>query len=387
LSFKHHITASYLTEIAFNLIKYCLPQGTTDYIYCKDGHCQFVTQNYADRLQAGPSSELAKENSGKSECEKNFISAEEVAELEQWQKASKEGKLKNLPIHPDPEVATVALTEGEEDLFDKIFHGRVNPTQKQSFQDDELPEILVKPKGSGLKALLDLSDETCNKIKFNWKAFTSTWLSVSAKGVKFSDHLPNPSTAGPIEPHCAVTPVSIRSMDHLVGVRRRGELKYSPEAGLAEAFQNLAGQVDEGVVDKVALMATRIGVNLLHKPNSWILSTAASLYWRVKGNALEALECVRHSLYHAPNSMRDVPLLSLANIMHRAGLYHDAIIATNLALQLSPDLVINHFTMANIYMGMGNLEKAKQFYMSTLSLQSTFEPAVERLMAIMCGRK
>ena len=74
------------------------PQGTTDYIYCKDGHCQFVTQvkleqnkmfemrrfflcldsvpqleiyhgitfqNYADRLQAGSSSELAKENSGK----------------------------------------------------------------------------------------------------------------------------------------------------------------------------------------------------------------------------------------------------------------------------------------------------------------------------------
>ena len=27
--------------------------------------------------------------SGKSECEKTFISAEEVAELEQWQKASK----------------------------------------------------------------------------------------------------------------------------------------------------------------------------------------------------------------------------------------------------------------------------------------------------------
>ena len=33
----------------------------------------------------------------------------------------------------------------------------------------------------------------------------------------------------------------------------------------------------------------------------------------------QALECVRHSLYHCPNSMRDIPLLSLANIMHRAG--------------------------------------------------------------------
>ena len=34
-------------------------------------------------------------------------------------------------------------------------------------------------------------------------------------------------------------------------------------------------------------MATSIGVNLLLKTDSWVLSTAAALYWRVKGNAAE----------------------------------------------------------------------------------------------------
>ena len=51
------------------------------------------------------------------------------------------------------------------------------------------------------------------------------------------------------------------------------------------------------------------------------MSTAAALYWRVQGNAVEALNCIRHSLYYAPNDMRDIPLISLANVMHRSGKY------------------------------------------------------------------
>ena len=41
--------------------------------------------------------------------------------------------------------------------------------------------------------------------------------------------------------------------------------------------------------------------------------------------------------------------LFLANILHRAGLYNDALIATNMALEISPKFVVTHFTMANIY--------------------------------------
>ncbi len=36
--------------------------------------------------------------------------------------------------------------------------------------------------------------------------------------------------------------------------------------------------------------------------------------------------------------------------MHRAGLYNDALIAGNMALEISPKFVVIHFTMGNIYM-------------------------------------
>ena len=96
-------------------------------------------------------------------------------------------------------------------------------------------------------------------------------------------------------------------------------------------------------------MATRIALEMEKNSTSWVLSTAAALYWRVKGKSKEAVECLRHSLYHAPRQMKDIPLVSLANILHRAGLYNDALIATNMALEISPKFVVTHFTMANIY--------------------------------------
>ena len=109
-------------------------------------------------------------------------------------------------------------------------------------------------------------------------------------------------------------------------------------------FQGLVGEkrgVDE--------MATRIALEMDKNSTSWVLSTAAALYWRVKGQTTEAVQCLRHSLYYAPRTMKDIPLVSLANILHRAGLYNDALIATNMALEISPKFVVTHFTMANIY--------------------------------------
>ena len=46
-------------------------------------------------------------------------------------------------------------------------------------------------------------------------------------------------------------------------------------------------QVDKTAPSGLEKMATSIGVNLLLKTDSWVLSTAAALYWRVKGNAAE----------------------------------------------------------------------------------------------------
>jgi hypothetical protein len=49
--------------------------------------------------------------------------------------------------------------------------------------------------------------------------------------------------------------------------------------------------------------------------------------------------------------------------------------------------VVVHFTIANIYASMGDFDKAATFYLSTITLQSTFNPARDRLMSLHCSKK
>lgn len=49
---------------------------------------------------------------------------------------------------------------------------------------------------------------------------------------------------------------------------------------------------------------------------------------------------------------QDVPLISLANIFHNAKLWNDAIIVATMAVEIAPHFVVNHFTLANVYVAM-----------------------------------
>ena len=44
-------------------------------------------------------------------------------------------------------------------------------------------------------------------------------------------------------------------------------------------------------------MATRIAFEMEKNTTSWVLSTAAGLYWRVKGRASEAVSCLRQRYF------------------------------------------------------------------------------------------
>ena len=199
--------------------------------------------------------------------------------------------------------------------------------------------------------------------------FTSTWLSVNIKAINFADFLPHDNQLPPpdtplhpathhVEPRCEEVPVSLRTLDHLSGMLARRHLRYISEVALKDPFLALAK--GETSVERLAL---KITAALAYDRDSWVLSTAASLFWRLRGDSYQAVTCLRHALYHAPSSMRDVPLNSLANVFHRSGLYNDAIIVANLALEISPDMVINHFTMATIYESKGEISVAKTFYL------------------------
>lgn len=50
--------------------------------------------------------------------------------------------------------------------------------------------------------------------------------------------------------------------------------------------------------------------------------------------------------------LQDVPLISLANIFQNARLWEDALTVARMAVEIAPHFVVNHFTLANVYIAM-----------------------------------
>nr|XP_033783895.1 tetratricopeptide repeat protein 17 isoform X2 [Geotrypetes seraphini] len=230
------------------------------------------------------------------------------------------------------------------------------------------------------------SPDECLKLRrVELSTVASTWLGVSAKNIDITEHidfetqLQEPS----IEPLCnANLAASMHTLDHLHGVSNRANIHYTGESQLKEVLQNLGK--DKHPPQSFEQVGTRIAKVLEKNQTSWVLSSVAALYWRVKGQGRKAIDCLRQALHYAPHHMKDVPLISLANIFHNAKLWNDAIIVATMAMEIAPHFVVNHFTLANVYVAMEEFEKAMKWYESTLKLQPEFAPAKDRIRTIQC---
>ena len=78
-----------------------------------------------------------------------------------------------------------------------------------------------------------------------------------------------------------------------------------------------------------------------NNPNSWKLYTLSSYYHRFKGNAHEAVECIRRAIYLAPRKVKDIPLLSLGTILQRANYINDSVVVLNAAVDHAPKVPEN----------------------------------------------
>lgn len=135
-----------------------------------------------------------------------------------------------------------------------------------------------------------------------------------------------------MKPTCSNSvPSSSATLDHLTAMMLRNRLPSMPEASLFEWLGLMAGDQrsslrELGTKISIALQEVR-SMNELFTYNyvlrfsqnttSWILATAAALYWRVIGNTEEAITCLRQALTYVPSDMKDIPLISLANVLHR----------------------------------------------------------------------
>uniref|UniRef100_A0AC34RLP9 Tetratricopeptide repeat protein 17 n=1 Tax=Panagrolaimus sp. JU765 TaxID=591449 RepID=A0AC34RLP9_9BILA len=224
-----------------------------------------------------------------------------------------------------------------------------------------------------------------------------TYVSVTAKGVRLEDYvdLTAPVTTitkdEPVCPEVELNP-EWQELDDLPAFRFREHFGfYKPEVGLTETLMSLGHKNER--VDHVAarlFFAMKTSkLNLKHSQGqdegvNGIITAVSTLYWRVKGDAVNALKCLRHALKNLSRDKKDTALISMANIYHQAGFLHSALIVGGKAHQMTPDLVVIHFTLANIYATMGDHSRALKFYYSTLALQPSFQIAKERIRAIYC---
>ncbi|XP_041647557.1 tetratricopeptide repeat protein 17 isoform X2 [Cheilinus undulatus] len=228
--------------------------------------------------------------------------------------------------------------------------------------------------------------EECQRTRrVDLTTVASTWLAVSAKNIDITEHIDfaTPLQEPAAEPLCnANLAASMHTLDHLSGVANRAAIHYTGESQLREVLQNLGK--DKFSPQSFEQVGTRIAKVLEKNQTSWVLSSMAALYWRVKGQGKRAIDCLRQALNYAPHQMKDVPLISLANIFQNARLWEDALTVARMAVEIAPHFVVNHFTLANVYIAMEEFEKAMRWYESTLKLQPEFAPAKDRLRTIQC---
>ncbi|XP_022082687.1 tetratricopeptide repeat protein 17-like [Acanthaster planci] len=221
--------------------------------------------------------------------------------------------------------------------------------------------------------------------KVNLNMFYTTWVSVTAKNVRIEEHIDFQAKlpGKPLVPVCgAEVGASMHTLDHLAGMAGRESLQYTAEQGLDEALEYLRS---EDVAMSISVAGTRIAMALQKNSTSWVLTNLAAVYWRRAGNAVNALNCLRVALHHSDHKVKDLALISIANIFHRSGLIDDGITVAQMAWEISREFVLCQFTLANLYAAKGQFSKAIQLYESMLIVNSSFGPAEERLKTIKCA--
>lgn len=170
---------------------------------------------------------------------------------------------------------------------------------------------------------------------------------------------------------------SLYSFDHLPSVMdRETVLKMEPEDPLK--LHEL------GIINEHFANMLVAGLRS-HGTTAWQYHALASYYWRLKGDAVQAVECARRALYLAPRKNKDVALLSLGTILQRSRKHEDAAIVLEAATDFKPDAAENYFALGNSLFFLNEFNRAMQAYDMARSLDESFKARVDYIEnALLC---
>lgn len=182
------------------------------------------------------------------------------------------------------------------------------------------------------------------------------------------------------EPICSKfsdLPYGISTYGHLESLINTQEISIEPE----NEFINISG-INFGNKRSVRSLSSGLEDN----PKSWKYYTISSYYWRMKGNAVEAIDCVLRALAYVPRKFKDIPLLSLGSILYRSHNCQDAEIILQAAIDHDPTIPENHFALGLVFGMNFQLNRSLEHFDKAEELDPSFSDRTKLLKSfVVCA--
>jgi len=186
------------------------------------------------------------------------------------------------------------------------------------------------------------------------------------------------------EPWCStkeILHINIHSVDRIQSIIERKNLVMEGELGLISIL------LDDGH-EKLTHYGHHVAQMLTASKTSWIAYNLAALYWRMKGEAFESIECLRRALHFGPTTeARPVSLVSLGNVLHQSQRSEDAAKVLEMAVDFDPLNSAAHYTLGNVYASLMKYNKSIQSFDYALMLSDNLLWVKKRRAAVLCHQK
>ena len=256
-----------------------------------------------------------------------------------------------------------------------------------------------------LKNTIEFSKNDCDRNQTTiYTPYLSTWISPQTKNIQLNSTFFKFLKVHQVEnehqqPICSYPNIdkinstkNLQLIDHILQQAKTNLTLYRSETILRPILLNLLFEKNPTLInreiDDQQLIGLYLasGLDLPEYNTSWLYFHILSLYWRLMGNASEALNCLFQSHVLSPNHVEDLTYLSMALIIYNSQKnLNQAIYLLYESLAINPTgLLLTHFTLGNAMGKKGYRDLAEQWYQSTLKLKADFEPAKQRLRAIQC---
>ncbi|XP_011179903.1 uncharacterized protein LOC105210566 [Zeugodacus cucurbitae] len=174
-------------------------------------------------------------------------------------------------------------------------------------------------------------------------------------------------------------PVNFTYYDYLIGVGQRFNHPKIPEPEVAYLFLKIKDENSFKNFD-ISALERRLKRTKREKPRSVQLYNQIGNYWRIVGDARQAIECFRRALAMSPTNAE--VLLNLARVLYNLQYLDDAIHLTRRSLEMQPpgrSAWQQYFTLGEIFKAYGHFQESILHLRHALELYPQHEPILKAL--------